>query len=122
MTPIRPGLLATLAAAALLAACASVPPPTAQLAAADRGIREAETFSPRGPAADARAEARRRLAAARDAADRGRNEDALAAAQQAAAAAAAAAAEARRAGLAEEVDSKAARNADLRRRLLVEGN
>ncbi|MCE2944892.1 MAG: hypothetical protein LW828_09270, partial [Xanthomonadaceae bacterium] len=80
------------------------------------------TFSPRGPAADALAEARRRLAAARDAADRGRNEDALAAAQQAAAAAAAAAAEARRAGLAEEVDSKAARNADLRRRLLVEGN
>jgi len=104
-----------------LAGCASVPPPTAQLTAAERGIAEAQALQARGPAAEWLAEAQARLDAARAAAGRGRHAEALMAAQQAQAAAAAAAAEARRAKLAEEVDSKAARNADLRRRLLVEG-
>ena len=112
--------LAGLLALALLAGCASVPPPTAQLDAADRAIRSADALTPRGPAQQALAEARQRLGTARDAAQRGRNAEALAAAQQAEAAAAHAAAEARRANLEAEVDSKAARNADLRRRLLIQ--
>lgn len=117
----RSGLAAAVLAIGLLAGCASVPPPTAQLTAAERAIAEAQALQARGPAADWLTEARARLDAARAAAQRGRHEEALLAAQQAEAAAAAAAAEARRAQLAEEVDSKAARNADLRRRLLVEG-
>jgi hypothetical protein len=119
MTRILP---LALLAAGLLAGCASVPPPTAELDAADRGIRSAEALGARGPAQQALAEARQRLGVARDAANRGRNAEALAAAQQAEAAASLAAAEARRANLEAEVDSKAARNADLRRRLLIQGD
>jgi len=121
MPRLRFGLLAAVLSIGCLAGCASVPPPTAQLTAAERGIAEAQALQARGPAAEWLAEARTRLDAARAAADRGRHAEALMAAQQAQAAAAAAAAEARRAKRAEEVDSKAARNADLRRRLLVEG-
>lgn len=116
------GLVAGLVLTALLAGCASVPPPTAELAAAERAVRSADALAPRGPAQQALAEARQRLGMARDAATRGRNAEALAAAQQAEAAAAHAGAEARRAMLEAEVDSKAARNADLRRRLLIQGN
>lgn len=118
----RSGLTAVVLAIGLLAGCASVPPPTAQLSAAERTIAEAQALQARGPAAVWLTEAQSRLDAARAAAQRGRHEEALLAAQQAEAAAAAAAAEARRAQLAEEVDSKAARNADLRRRLLVGGH
>jgi hypothetical protein len=119
--PRSAGLGAGLLFAALLAGCASVPPPTAALDLADRAVREADDLQPRGPAQQALAEARQRLALARDAAQRGRNAEALAAAQEAEAAATHAAAEARRAALEAEVDSKAARNADLRRRLLIQG-
>ena len=115
------GLTAALLASALAVGCASLPPPTTQLDAATRTVREAEALSPRGPAASALAEARRRLSLARAAADRGRNAEALAAAEEAEAVAAYAAAEARRAGLEAEVDSKGARNAELRRRLLIQG-
>jgi hypothetical protein len=118
----RSGLCAGLLASALLAACASVPPPTAQLDAADRAVRSADALSPRGPAQQALSEARTRLNAARDAANRGRNEEALSLAQQADAAAQYAAAEARRAMLEAEVDSKGARNAELRRRVLIQGD
>lgn len=118
----RAGLPALLVLAALMAGCASVPPPTTELAAADRAIRAAEALGPRGNAQQALADARQRLAVARDAAGRKRHAEALEAAQQAEAAAAHAAAEARRAGLQAEVDSKAARNADLRRRLLLQGD
>lgn len=117
----RSGLAAVLLAA-LLAGCASMPPPTAQLAAAERGIDEAQALQARGPAAELLTQARRHLDVARQAANRGRQQEALDAALQSQAAAAAAAAEARRARLAEEVDSKAARNADLRRRLLIQGD
>jgi hypothetical protein len=118
----RSGLPAAVLAIGLLAGCASVPPPTAQLAAAARGIEEAAGQQPRGPAATLLAEARAHLDRARQTAARGRHEEARIAALQAEAAAAAAAAEARRARLTEEVESRAARNADLRRRLLVEGS
>ncbi len=111
-----------LLAAALLAGCASVPPPTAALDAADRSIRSADALGARGPAQQVLADARQRLGVARDAANRGRHAEALSAAQQAEAAAAHAGAEARRANLEAEVESKAARNADLRRRLLIQGD
>jgi len=115
------GLYTGLLASALLTACASVPPPTAQLDAADRAVRAADALSPRGPAQQALSEARTRLNAARDAANRGRNAEALSFAEQADAAALFAAAEARRAALEAEVDSKGARNAELRRRVLIQG-
>lgn len=119
--PMTRNAPAGLAAALFLAACASVPPPTAELAAAERGIREAEARQPRGAAQQALTEARLRLATAREASARGRQAEALVAAREAEAAAAHAAAEARRAALEEEVESKAVRNAELRRRLLVQG-
>jgi hypothetical protein len=114
-------LCAGLLTAGLLAGCASVPPPTAELDAADRAIRTADALAPRGPAQQALNEARQRLGVARDAASRKRHAEAVVAAQEAEAAAAYAAAEARRAALEAEVESKAARNAELRRRLLVQG-
>jgi hypothetical protein len=116
------GLAAGLLLAALLGGCASVPLPTAELDAADRAIRSADALEPRGAAQQALDEARQRLAAARDAASRKRHAEALVAAREAEAAAAVAVAEARRATLEAEVDSKAARNAELRRRLLVQGD
>jgi len=112
---------AALFVAALLSGCASVPPPTAQLSGVAEAIRSADARDPRGPARLALDEARQRQSLALDAADRGRNAEAMAAALEARAAADYAAAEARRAALEEEIESKAARNADLRRRLLVQG-
>ena len=112
---------AALFAAVLLSGCASVPPPTAQLNGAAEAIRSAEALNPRGPARQALDEARQLQSSALDASNRGRSAEALAAALEARAAADFAAAEARRAALEEEIESKAARNADLRRRLLVQG-
>jgi len=108
--------------AAVLAGCASVPPPVAELDAAEHAVRHAAALGPRGSALQVLTEARQRLDSARDAGTRGRHAEALAAARQAEAAAQHAAALARRATLAAEVESKAARNADLRRRLLIQGN
>lgn len=115
------GPVAGLLLAALLAGCASVPPPTAELDAADRAIRSADALGPRGPAQQALNEARQRLGVAREAASRKRHAEAVVAAREAEAAAAYAAAEARRAALEAEVESKAARNAELRRRVLIQG-
>jgi hypothetical protein len=93
--------------------------PTAEIAEAERAIAAAERAHPRGQAAETLADARARLDRARDfVADRDYR-DALPLAESAAATADLARVQARLANLRDEVDDKAARNADLRHRLLV---
>jgi hypothetical protein len=107
---------------ALLLAVSQVqaaPPPDAEMAEAARAIAAAERAQPRGQAGQYLDDARSQLAQARDLAARRKNRDALPLAQSAAATADLALEQARLDNARDEVDSKAARNADLRRRLLV---
>lgn len=101
-----------------LAACASAPPPTSELAAARAAVEAAEGMGPRGHAADALAEAQRRLDAANRTVSERKYDQARLLAEQAVAAAELAQARARLASARAAVDSKAARNADLRRQQL----
>jgi hypothetical protein len=119
---MTPSVLKIHLAAALLLAASQVraaDPPTAQIAEAERAVAAAERAGPRGQAAQGLDDARRQLAQAKAlVADRDYR-DALPLAESAAATADLARAQAQLANLRDEVDSKAARNEDLRRRLLV---
>ena len=94
-------------------------PPDAEMAAAGAAIASAERAQPRGPAADVLANARGRFAQAQDAMARKKYRDALRLAEEARAVADLALAKARLVNARIEVEEKAARNADLRRQLLV---
>lgn len=110
-----------LALALLLAASSSLaaPPPEAEVAAAERAVAAAERASPHGEAARMLERARGQLSGAQAAMDKRKHRDALLMAESATASADQALAYARLDAARAEVDSKAARNADLRRRLLV---
>ncbi|KFN50227.1 hypothetical protein P873_07670 [Arenimonas composti TR7-09 = DSM 18010] len=97
-------------------------PPRAEIAEAERAIAAAEREQPRGQAGRYLDDARRQLAEANALVERRKHRDALPVAQSAAATAELAAAQARLDNARETVDSRTARNADLRRRLLVQGN
>lgn len=101
------------------AASASTPPPDAEMAAASAALAAAARANPRGPAADALADAQARFAQAQDALGRRKFKDAVRLADEARAGADRAQASARLANARDEVDAKTARNADLRRQLLV---
>ena len=119
MTPSASKIYLALALLLATAQVAAADPPTAEIAAAERAVAAAEREDPRGQAAQTLIDARRLLAAAQALmADRDHT-DARKHAEVAAAAADLAWAQARLANLRTEVDSKAARNAELRRRLLV---
>lgn len=97
-------------------------PPDAEMAAASAAIasaERAERAQPHGPAAGALIQARDRFAQAQEAIGRKKYRDALRLAEQARAGADLALAKARLANARNEVDEKSARNADLRRQLLV---
>lgn len=93
--------------------------PVAQIAEAERAIAAAERAQPRGQAGQYLSDARRQLAEARHLVERRKHRDALPLLDSAAATADLAREQARLDNARDEVDSKAARNADLRRRLLV---
>src|SRR5690606_86391 len=93
--------------------------PEAAIAEAEQAVAAAEQAGPRGPAADALETARGQLQQARASLDKRRKRDAERFAQAAAANADLARNRARLDAARAEVDSRAARNADLRRRLLV---
>lgn len=93
--------------------------PAVEIAAAERAVATARATQPRGDAADLLARAGAQLAEARALMARRKARDAAALAQLAAANADLAGAQARRDAARDEVESKSARNADLRRRLLV---
>lgn len=119
MTPsalkIHLALALLLAAPHLQAASA----PTAEIAEADRAIAAAERADPRGQAAQTLIDARADLARSRALVTDRKHRDALPLAEIAAAKADLARSQAQLATAREEVDGKANRNADLRRRLLV---
>lgn len=110
-----------LAALLLLAstAAAAAPPPDAEMAAAGTAIANAERVQPRGPAADALAQAREHFSLAQDAMARKKYRDALRLAEEARALGDLALARGRLLNAEVEVDEKTTRNADLRRQLLV---
>ena len=89
------------------------------MAAAGAAIASAERAHPRGPAADVLAQARDRFAQAQDAMGRKKYRDALRLAEEARAAGDLALAKAQLVNARTEVAEKSARNADLRRQLLV---
>ena len=108
------------AAILLLAGTATAAlPPDAEMAAAGAAIASAERAQPRGAAADILVQARDRFAQAQEAMGRKKFRDAQRLAEEARATADLAQAKARLANARIEVDEKAARNADLRRQLLV---
>ena len=94
-------------------------PPDAEMAAAGSAIASAERARPREPAADVLTLARGRFVQAQDAMARKKYRDALRLADEARATADLALAKARLVNARIEVDEKSARNADLRRQLLV---
>lgn len=89
------------------------------MAAASAAIASAERASPRGPAADALAQARERFAQAQQAMGRKKYRDASRLADEARAMSDLALAKARLVNARMEVEEKTTRNADLRRQLLV---
>jgi hypothetical protein len=93
--------------------------PVAQIAEAERAIAAAERAQPRGQAGQYLADARRQMQEARQLIERRKHRDALPLLESAAATADLALEQARLDNARDEVDSKAARNADLRRRMLV---
>lgn len=101
------------------AAATAAPPPDAEMTAAGTAIANAERVQPRGPAADALAQARERFSLAQDAMARKKHRDALRLAEEARALADLALARGRLLNAQAEVDEKTTRNADLRRQLLV---
>lgn len=94
-------------------------PPDAQMAAAGAAVAAAERAQARGDAGMALAEARSRLAQAQDAMARRKYRDAARLAEEAQASAELALAQARHSAARIEVEEKQARNAELRRQLLV---
>lgn len=97
----------------------SATPPDAQVNAAGIALAAAERAQPRGLAADALAEAKSHYAQAQDAMARKKYRDALRLADEARAGADRALAAAQLDAARADVDSRTARNADLRRQLLV---
>jgi hypothetical protein len=119
MTLSRRKIYPLLVILAWAGAAGAVPPPDAEMAAAQIALTNAERSQPSGDAAAALDEARQNFALAQAAMDKKKYKDARALADRTAASADLASALARLAGLRREVDTKAARNADLRRRLLT---
>ena len=119
MTPSASKIYLALALLLATAQVCAADPPTAEIAEAERAVAAAERADPRGTAADRLAVARARLAQAKALADDRDYRDARTVAETAAAIADLARAEATLAALRVEVDEKAARNDELRRRLLV---
>jgi hypothetical protein len=119
MTPSRRKIYPLLSALAFAGAVAAAPPPDMEMAAAQLALATAERSRPSGDAAQLLAEARQDFSLAQAAMAKRKFKDAKSLADRSAAAADYATALARLANLRDEVDRKAARNADLRRRLLV---
>ena len=94
-------------------------PPDTEVSAAGAALAAAQRAAPRGLAADMLAEARSRYAEAQDAMARRKYKDALRLADEARAGADRALAAAQLDAARAEVESRTARNADLRRQLLV---
>jgi len=94
-------------------------PPTAEIAAADTAIAAAASTNPRGDAALTLDEARQLQAQAQGFLAKRKYKDALRLAEAATATADLAAARSRLASARMEIDEKSARNAELRRQLLV---
>lgn len=109
-------LLGLLLATQVVAAMAA---PEAEIAAAGSAVAAAERLQPRGQAALDLDRARDRLVQAQALLAKRKYRDALAMAEEAQAAAGLAQARARLALAQQDVDEKTARNADLRRQLLV---
>src|SRR5690606_12154218 len=93
--------------------------PASAIARSEQAVAAAEQAEPRGPAGEALDTARRQLQQAREALEKRRKRDAELYAEAAAANADLARTQARLDAARAEVESRAARNADLRRRLLV---
>ena len=113
-----------LALALLLAASqagAVTTTPAAEIAAAEQAVAGAERAQPRGEAGATLARARTQLESSRALLAKRKQRDAMLQAQSAAATADLARSPAQRDAARAEVESKSARNADLRRRLLVNG-
>ena len=108
-----------LAAALALPAAHAAAPPDAELAAAGAAIAAAERLKPVGGPAQFLERARSHLAQAQQLAAKRKFRDALILAQAAQAEASLAQARARQMQAQQDVDEKTARNADLRRQLLV---
>jgi Domain of unknown function (DUF4398) len=108
-------LLILLVSSTVLAADA----PVAELGAAQMAVTQAERLSPRGTAAQSLQEAKARLAEAKSLSDKRKYRDAINLAYRAQVMAELAKAQAELANARLLVDEKAARNADLRRQLLV---
>jgi hypothetical protein len=119
MTPSLQKIYLALAALLFAGAVLAAPPPDAEMAAAQLALASAERSHPSGDAAQALDEARLNFAQAQGAMSKKKYRDAKSLADRTAAAADLATALARLASARQDVDSKAARNADLRRRLLV---
>lgn len=110
---------AGLAFALLCGTAAAATPPDSELAAASAAIAAAERQQPSGPALGLLEQARASYDQAAQAMARKKYRDALRLADEARAVADQAAARARLVNARGEVDEKSARNADLRRQLLV---
>ena len=111
--------LAAVLALGLAGSAFAADPPDAQMAAAGAAVAAAERAQARGDAGVVLADARTRLAQARDAMARRKYRDAARLAEEAQASAELALAQARHAAARIEVEEKQARNAELRRKLLV---
>lgn len=119
MTPSRRKFLVLLSVLAFAGAVAAAPPPVVEMAAAQAALAAAERSQPSGDALRMLDQARQEFVLAQAAMAKRKFKDAKTLADRTAAAADLAGAMARLASLRDEVDRKAARNADLRRRLLV---
>ena len=119
MTPSRRKIYLAILLAAACANAHAATPPDVEMAAARAAVASAQRTDPRGPAALAMQDAEAALAAAQAAYAKRKYKDAVRLAELAQSAADLAAARARLARARGEVDAKAARNADLRRQLLV---
>jgi hypothetical protein len=120
MTPSLRKIYLLLATAVFAGAVLAAPPPDAEMAAAQLAVASAERSNPSGDAAQMLDEAHLNFAQAQAAMSKKKYRDAKNLADRTAAAADLATALSRLASSRQEVDSKAARNADLRRRLLVQ--
>jgi hypothetical protein len=120
-TPVKIHRAIGVAAALLLAACASLPPPDAELAQAAATLRQARDAGAAERAADVYAQSERKLALAREAMDARDARTARPLAEQALVDAELALARARAEAARDERDRKAAENARLRRELLGGG-
>jgi hypothetical protein len=119
MTPSRRKIYLAAVACMACAQAFAAPPPDSEMAAARAAVASAGRASPTGDAGLAMQEATATLAQAQAAYDHRKYKDAVRLAQLAEATADLARARARLATARVDVDSKAARNAELRRRLLV---